>query len=577
MLGFAALCASCRAASVSNWTLVKSEHFEVYSQRGGETARSALLWFEQLRAFTQQSGLKFQDRPAVRVIGFASTKEYDAYRLRPTSDAYYLGTESRDYIVMPSLSAENLGVAAHEYAHSFLHDAGLRLPPWLAEGLAEFFSTIRLEQRGSSIGGELPAHSQTLQRREWIPLPELLARSKESQSRDSREDGSLFYAQSWELTQMLALSPEYSPRFGDLIQALNSGIPSSKALTDLYGKPLAAIASDAHRWAGSKNIKPIMLPSAAGGNVLLTSAELSPFAWRSILAELLLATGELDRAEVIYSDLSRTSPDDPDVSAALGAIALGKGDRGGAQRQWKRAMEQGVDDAGLCYRFAVLAEEQGLAVDDLRSALERAIKLKPDFDDARYKLALLENNAGRYEIALAQFKAMRSVTPARAYGYWTAMAYAFNELGRREEAKTAAAQAATFAATPSERANAAQLAYIAQTDLAVRFTHDASGHAQLVTTRVPHGTSDWNPFIEAEDQMRRAEGQLRSIECADNKVTGIAIQTAGGLLTVSIPDPSHVLMRNAPAEFTCGPQSAAVVVDYAVRNKDGVLRGMEFR
>ena len=91
-----------------------------------------------------------------------------------------------------------------------------------------------------------------------------------------------------------------------------------------------------------------------------------------------------------------------EVLAALGTIALTRGDTGGAVASWKRAVELGVADADLCYRYAVLADGRGLPV---RAALERALALRPDFDDARFKLALLEKNAGHAEAAVDQLRA----------------------------------------------------------------------------------------------------------------------------------------------------------------------------
>jgi hypothetical protein len=178
---------------------------------------------------------------------------------------------------------------------------------------------------------------------------------------------------------------------------------------------------------------------------------------------------------------------------------------------------------------------------------------------------------------------MRTVAPARAYAYWSAMAYALNEVGKRDESQTAAQQAMKHAATPAERSKAAQLAYIAQTDLAVQVPRDANGHTQLVTTRVPHHTAGWNPFIEPGDRIRRVQATLREVHCSAGHATGVAIDTPQGPLTLTIPDASHVLMQNAPSEFFCGTQPATtVMVEYAASETrggkaDGVLRGMEFR
>ena len=115
---------------------------------------------------------------------------------------------------------------------------------------------------------------------------------------------------------------------------------------------------------------------------------------------------------------------------------------------------------------------------------------------------------------------------------------------------------------------------MADTDLAVRFTHDANGAAQLVTARAPHNQTGWNPFIEPADRMRHIEGILREIQC-DGAALRIGVLIPDGPLTLVIQDRTRVQMRNAPPEFTCGPQPPRrVTVDYAAPD---VVRGLEFR
>ena len=57
----------------SDWRLARTEHFEVYSQSGDESARAALAWFEQLRGFfLQQDIIPLHRLPPVRAIVFSS-------------------------------------------------------------------------------------------------------------------------------------------------------------------------------------------------------------------------------------------------------------------------------------------------------------------------------------------------------------------------------------------------------------------------------------------------------------------------------------------------------------------------
>ena len=264
-------------------------------------------------------------------------------------------------------------------------------------------------------------------------------------------------------------------------------------------------------------------------------------------------------------------PGAAEVHAALGTIALQRGDTGGAVSAWKRAVELGIADADLCFRYAALADDRGLPV---REALERTLALRPDFDDARFKLALLEKNAGHAEAAVGQLRAMRQIAAKRAFDYWSALADALIDLDRRSEAKQAAAEAYAHAGSDAEREHATQLSWIADTELAVEIEGE-----KFHTVRVPVGGAERNPFIEAGDRAQRIEATLRQVECAESGIQ-LVVDSAQGTLTLAIPDPSRVQVpRNAGSvafEFVCGPQEARrVMVEY--RPAGSIVRGLEFR
>jgi hypothetical protein len=162
------------------------------------------------------------------------------------------------------------------------------------------------------------------------------------------------------------------------------------------------------------------------------------------------------------------------------------------------------------------------------------------------------------------------------------MASALTELDERSEAQKAAREAEKAAETEAERFQAKQMAYMAATDLKVQFVTDSAGHAQITTTRVEHGTMDWNPFIEPADHIERARGVLGEVLCQAGKLSGFLVRTVDGPVTVEVPDPLHVLIRNGPGEFYCGPmQGKEVGAEYAVVKNEGkttnVLRGLTFQ
>src|SRR5438270_4149491 len=186
VLALAAASGQPAAAAIpqSGWTKTSNQHFEIFSQTGEQAGRQALAEFEQLRAFFEHIGLRPDDRSPVRVIGFRSPADYDAYRLRPAADAYFAGTENRNYIVMPNLGTADFGIAAHEYVHLVLHANGLKFPAWLSEGLAEFFSSVRINDRQCVLGNQLSNRIEILERNKWLALPDLLSTGSDSPRRD---------------------------------------------------------------------------------------------------------------------------------------------------------------------------------------------------------------------------------------------------------------------------------------------------------------------------------------------------------------------------------------------------------
>ncbi len=588
---FVAVFAFCRipsSAATSQWSVARNPHFEVYSEAGPESARRAIERFEELRAFFGQSQIiegeaSEKQRPPLRVIGFSSQREYDDFKVRATADAYYTGTEDRDYIVMPTLeSSSAFGVAAHEYAHSVLFARGLKLPAWLSEGIAELFSTVRITNRGYELGGPLRARVDVLRRHRWVSAGQLFAAEPNSRMRETRDGAAVFYSESWALVDMLSSDPAYGKQFTKLVAILSShSVSSQQAVEDIYGKSGDALLKEAQDWIGGSRSTWRPLSGSSPDKAPVQEMHLSEQQARGLMADLLFANGEWARSEGIYEELLRLSPADPDLLASLGTVSLRENRPTEAAGYFRRALNNHLVNAAICYRYALLAEEMNITAAEIERALEQAIFVQPDFDDARYRLALLENNQGEYAAAVHQLQSMSQPSSGRAFAYYAALAYALEELDRREEAAAAARQAMNLASTAEERAHAAGLAYVAATDLAVRFIRDANGNLALSTTRVPHGTAaEVNPFIEPGDHIRTATGHLREVQCSGGRLTGLLVDSAGGTLTVAIPDPQHVLIKHGPSSLYCGPQSeTSVAIEFAASRDSatGVLRGMDFK
>ncbi len=514
------------------------------------------------------------------MLQFATTPGYASFRPRASADAFFLGTEAVDFIVLAPAGPNRPRTLAHEYAHLVVHAAGIHLPPWFAEGIAEVFSSLEITPATSLIGGDLLARSQVLRNHTLIPLEKLLTMAEDDPLRSRRDDAGIFYAESWELTHMLLFSPRYRPKAGALWNAFNTGTIEESALASLYGTSIETIESDLRTWINAPKVA-VPLPGIPARDQHLRTSSVNQADSDSVLASLVLASGDLDRAQAVYRSLQTERTSDPTVAATLGSIALRKHDDVKAILEWKRAFDLGVRDPVLCYQYATLLETTRAPDDQIAAALGRAIEIKPGYDDARFKLGLLESSRGNYAAALQQFRAMQAVPRARAYSYWLGIASALLATDQRPAAKAAAQKAIAFAETPDQREIATLLAFDTETDATVQFARDPQGNLQMVTSRKPHAETGWNPFIEVGDQIRTVRGSIRKVECTAGAITGFQIGEATGTVRVSLLDPSHVLIEGSKPEFYCGAEDGReVTVQYAAKpahdGVEGVLRGMHF-
>ena len=343
-----ALALSLRADSP--WAVARDGNMEVYSHRSAEDAGAALAWLEQLRSLVKDRlGLDLPNDRPVSVFGFQSRSEYEPYRLRATTDAYYVATDGHDYIVLPLSGTRSLATAAHEYAHLVSHAAGGHLPPWLGEGLADVFSTVRFTRSGPQLGGEPFERLLILRNRRWLPLQTLLSLPADSPLRNTRAGSDIFYAQSWALTEMLLMSPSYAPRFLRLVMALSrspaalpAGTDSAQLLQATYGKPLADITRDLVAWVRHHHSKPMPLgPPRETSRPMFQTAEVPGAAVQIKLAGMLLAVGDLAASEAVYRQAALAAPEDPAVLGGLAAIALKNGRAEEARGLFTRALAGG--------------------------------------------------------------------------------------------------------------------------------------------------------------------------------------------------------------------------------------------
>lgn len=217
----------------------------MYTTNTEQQARLTLQVLENVRGFFEQTTSLIQPNvKPVRIVAFRSREEYAPFRLQSTSFAHYLHSRRGEYIVLQDISPEHYRAAIHEYTHYIFRMAGLKLPIWLCEGTADFYSSFEVQGTRSILGGVLPSRMRSLVGTEFIPLQTMFAVDHTSPFYNDPSKVTLFYGQSWALVHMLAFHPRYKQLFPKYLQAVSAGSSSEQAFQEIYCKSVAEVMVD---------------------------------------------------------------------------------------------------------------------------------------------------------------------------------------------------------------------------------------------------------------------------------------------------------------------------------------------
>ncbi|HME09100.1 MAG TPA: tetratricopeptide repeat protein, partial [Bryobacteraceae bacterium] len=559
-------------AGEEHWIRLTTPHFELYSTASEKKAREALLFFEQVRSFfLETSGSKKAPEFPVRIIAFNSEKQYAPYRARSTAFAYYTSSRMRDYIVMQDASGEHYPVALHEYTHLVLRHTGLKLPPWINEGWAEVYSSLKPTGKQVAIGAILPGHIQQLRNNRWIPLSTLTRVDQNSPLYNERDRVGLFYAESWALVHMLMLWPEYKPKFGDFAVAIGSGQSFEDACQSVYGKTAEKVEQDLHSYFEHQALYGALFDVKLEKSAEQPEqAEVSPFDSKLMLADLLAVIQKTAEATTAYRELLKTDPRRPELNESLGYLAWQNGETPAAIEYFGKAFEAGTTDPQMCFHYAVLRHNNGAPAADILPALRRAVELKPNYAEARMELGMSLMEARDYAGAIDALSGIKTVTGEQAPHYFAARAYAALETGNREDAKKFAEFAKRYARTPAQRE---------QADSILRYVHPDPQQKEVKMRAVDEWAREHPPVLRHSDlppaeeprlwapEMKKAEGLAVRLECnSANKRARLAVLVEGQEKIFDIEDPSAIQLRHpgqSTHEFQCGPQdSLRMTIEY---------------
>ena len=450
------------AFPADQWVRLTTPHFELYTTAGEKKGREVVLYFEQVRSFfTQSAPVKggVTEFP-VRIIVFKSEKQYLPYRASEVAFAYYARGQYRDHIVMQEADEEHMPATIHEYMHLVVSHSGLNLPPWLNEGWADVYSTLKPIGAKTMIGDLIPGRVQDLSTEKWMSFEALTSVDAHSPAYNEKKRAGIFYAESWALVHMLYLSPEYKTKFAPFVSAILQGKNAAEACQTVYGVPASKVYADLQAYLHRN-----MLYGAAFQVKLTKSeseAEMAPVDESEaalMLADVLAAAGKKE-AQAVYEKLAAANPGKPEIERSLGYLVWQHGDRTAARGHFEKAFAAGDKDPQMCFHLAVLEREAQAPDEKIIPPLQRALLSRSDYTDARLQLGFVQMNAHNYDAALASFVQLHSISSEQAASVFNAMAYAYLQKGDLAQARKQAISARKWDKTEAETR---------QTDELIRF------------------------------------------------------------------------------------------------------------
>lgn len=391
------LCVLSVGQTVDAWVSLRSKNFSISGNASPQQMRSAADRLEQFRwAFARlYPSLKLDNGKPTQILMFRDAAAYfDFLPRRPDGSAdvgvsgYYQAGDDRNYITFAfsERQSDPVSTAVHEYVHSLI-DANYdrsQLPPWLNEGLAEYFETLRMDGKKIIVGEPQLEHLRLLRRSAIVPLSEFFSTTSAHLRTISQENRRLYYAEAWAIVSLLM-----SKRW----------IAVDNLAVDLRPADLEELAFN--KFVGGDIDKPVAVTVTDKFPVAETSEAEPASAARvySMLGDLLLHTGEFTRSESYLRNALEREPANPFASATLGLALLRQGKIDDARAFLEKAVKAGSTDSLILtgYAFALLEPlaKNAKAIDDttageIRSILNRSIVLTPAYADS-YRISALLN------------------------------------------------------------------------------------------------------------------------------------------------------------------------------------------
>lgn len=409
------------------WTCVTTANFEVIGDARPERIRLLAGRLEQFRAAVGRllPTVKLRSPVPSLVVLFRDDGSFRPYKpraagkIRENVGGYFERDLDANVMALPDEGGSfdsALRTLLHEYTHFVMNNNVPNMPAWLDEGLAEYYSTFRMDDDGitGSLGEPLAGRLSLLREEKALPIERLLAVDRGSVEYTDRKMAPLFYAQSWALVHYLVLG-EGGVRKATLeayIESLATGSSGPDAFHKAFGGDLKPLEEGLARYIRRKPLPTLNftfrtpLDSAqAAGSRPMPDAEVA-----ARLAQLSLLVGQVADAERHAGRAFAAAPSDPLVLETAAKIRLARDDPEGVIR----TLDPVVSRPDASWVSLALSGEAHLRLGDGAMAvrlLRAAVERKGDLARIHSALGIACAMVGEDGAAVSAFAAASQLEP----------------------------------------------------------------------------------------------------------------------------------------------------------------------
>lgn len=623
------------------WLEVRSAHFAVITDSGEKKGREVALRFEQMRGvFGQLLARKKLNMPVPLTI-FAIKDDKRFYQTAPLHNGQPIGVpgffvpgEDHQFIVLNVFEEDSWRAVAHEFAHLLLNYNYPATQGWFDEGFAEYFSSIRLDNKQVEIGSDPElgmaykedilgnqtevrnapkSLTELLNGWVWLSVPDLFGMKHDTSGYNEGTHRTLFYAQSWMVMHYLLNKDKLAEtgKYFELVE--NEKVPIDEAIQQAYGMSPAQFDKavkdyfhsltqlfqdvDAAQQPGALNNRPELYHFAApvlGDELATENKPVSEGDAQAQLAEVMVripdrrqqGLNEIDNV-LKLTDKKGQLIDNEIAHRVLAWVHMDKKEFPQAAEELGNAAALDPRDMWIRYYLALLKyktaqtkheEIQGLA--NMMIDLKVTLDWYPEFAEAYNMLAMARIEGGGVNSALEAIREAIRLSPRNEQ-------YVFNlgqinETGKKWDVARAIFERLRASANP-------QIAAAARHQLEQLATIQKYG----ISPDAPKHSAQASPFDELEQEaQKRAQappeeaapdkrptqflkGTLLSVDCSRAPAAVLVVSTGAKSLRLRTENYKSLLVMGED-QWSCDWRNRKVSINYkAGGSADGDLVSVE--